>query len=275
MHGKGAIPGYTSCRTIGELQEHFRKYQGKLGMSKACAKADYLWDLNHGFCVVLPSSGLIPEPHRNIADNQVNMVQADTSLSSTQKSYLLGEAIPDDVRRSDQILDSYVRTDLYANNAYQHVLANLIHPPIPDGTDTSSSEYSQDWPLLKKQEYLDSVDPNTLSLDVLKRITKDRQLITGLTVPVNSRALGRLPAREATIWKCGAVLETKTLMHKQKTFVWADSKTPGLKPPIHTHDVYKLKVEGVTPVQAKVRSVVTGCTEDYYATDDGSCSAEG
>ena len=165
-------------------------------------------------------------------------------------------------------------TDLYANNAYQHVLANLIHPPIPDGTDTSSSEYSQEWPLLKKQEYLDSVDPNTLSLDVLKRITKDRQLITGLTVPVNSRALGRLPAREATIWKCGAVLETKTLMHKQKTFVWADSKTPGLKPPIHTHDVYKLKVEGVTPVQAKVRSVVTGCTEDYYATD-GSCSAEG
>ena len=142
------------------------------------------------------------------------MVQADTSLSSTQKSYLLGEAIPDDVRRSDQILDSYVRTDLYANNAYQHVLANLIHPPIPDGTDTSSSEYSQEWPLLKKQEYLDSVDPNTLSLDVLKRITKDRQLIAGLTVPVNSRALGRLPAREATIWKCGAVLETKTLMHK-------------------------------------------------------------
>ena len=70
------------------------------------------------------------------------------------------------------------------------------------------------------------------------------------------------------------MLETKTLMHKQKTFVWADSKTPGLKPPIHTYDVYNLKVEGVTPVQAKVRSVVKRCTEDYYATD-GSCSAEG
>ena len=52
-------------------------------------------------------------------------------------------------------------TDLYANNAYQHVLANLIHPTIPDETDESSSEYSQEWPLQKKQEYLDSVDPNT------------------------------------------------------------------------------------------------------------------
>ena len=52
-------------------------------------------------------------------------------------------------------------------------------------------------PLKQPIPCFDRVDPNTLPIDAPKRTTKDRQLITGLTVPVNSRALGRLPAREA------------------------------------------------------------------------------
>ena len=47
------------------------------------------------------------------------------------------------------------------------------------------------------------------------------------------------------------------------TFKWCDRRKLE-KHPIHSHNIFKVKMEGITPVQAKVRSVVTGSTEPYY-----------
>ena len=118
-------------------------------MSLGKGKLDFFDDLLHGYFVILPESGELPDVHldRPTSTQQLfQWIDGDTDLNPTTKEFLKGHVnIPKDVDKMDVFLDNTVLVQELANREAQKIFGDAAPEVLMTHTSLrfTSDSYDQ------------------------------------------------------------------------------------------------------------------------------------